>query len=187
MSFDAQYKARAAEAAAVSVRDAEPSEHHAIRGVLELAYRQFASGLPPAIYEGYIADVLDLDARARAGQLLVAEQAGQIVGTVTFYQEARAQGFGWPPGWAGLRALGVDPAARGHGVGRLLMEACLDRARRAGATVLCLHTAEIMAEAVSLYEAMGFRRVPSLDFDAGRQLRKDGERPITVIAYRLDL
>jgi hypothetical protein len=69
------------------------------------------------------------------------------------------------------------------------MEACRDRARAAGAAVLCLHTAAFMTAAVVLYEAMGFRRVPSFDFDAARflDLDMDGERPIPVIAYRLDL
>ena len=139
-SFHAKRNARAAEeaaavdeGAAISVRDAEPEEHEAIRGLLEAAYRQFASAMPAAIYDRYIADILDLEPRVRAGSLLVAERAGRLLGTVTFYEEASAQGVGWPPGWAGLRALGVDPAVRGRGVGRSLMEACLDRAPRASA------------------------------------------------------
>jgi GNAT superfamily N-acetyltransferase len=175
---------------ALSVREAEAAEHRAVRGVLEAAYRQFDAVLPPAAFERYLADLLDLGARSDASRLLVAEQAGRIVGTVTFFEDARNEGdLGWPAGWAGLRALGVDPAARGRGIGRVLMEACRDRARAAGATVLCLHTAEFMTAAVALYEAMGFRRVPSFDFDAATFLDLDmrGERPIPVIAYRLDL
>ena len=193
-SFNAKPNARGAkeaaiadEGAAVSVRGAEPEEHEAIRVLLEAAYRQFASAIPQAIYEPYIADILDLEPRVRAGSLLVAEQAGRLLGTVTFYEQSNAQGVGWPPGWAGVRALGVDTAARGRGIGRLLMEACLDRARRAGAAVLGLHTAEIMTAAVALYEHMGFRRAPTFDFDAPASHRVEGERPITVIAYRLDL
>jgi GNAT superfamily N-acetyltransferase len=175
---------------AVSVREAAAAEHQAVRGVLAAAYRQFDAVLPPAAFEGYLADLLDLGARSDASRLLVAEQAGRIVGTVTFFEDARDEGaFGWPAGWSGLRALGVDPSARRRGIGRLLMEACRDRARAAGATVLCLHTAAFMTAAVVLYEAMGFRRVPSFDFDAARflDLGMDGERPIPVIAYRLDL
>jgi GNAT superfamily N-acetyltransferase len=175
---------------AVAVREAEAAEHRAVRGVLAAAYRQFDAVLPPAMFECYLADLLDLDARSDTSRLLVAEQAGRIVGTVTFFEDARNEGdFGWPTGWAGLRALAVDPAARGRGIGRVLMEACRDRARAAGATVLCLHTAEFMTAAVVLYEAMGFRRVPSFDFDVARFLDPDldGGRSVQVIAYRLDL
>ena len=175
---------------AVSVREAQASDRQAVHDVLAAAYRQFDAVLPPAAFERYLADLLDLDARSQDGRVLVAEQAGRVVGTVTFFEDARAEGaFGWPAGWAGLRALGVDPAARGQGIGRALMEACRRRARGAGAAVLCLHTAEFMTAAVLLYEAMGFRRAPSFDFDAARflDLNLDGERPIPVIAYRLDL
>ena len=86
-----------------------------------------------------------------------------------------------------MRALGVDPAVRGRGVGKTLMRDCLERARAAGAAVLCLHTAEFMTTAVAMYLAMGFRRVPAFDFDAVSHLRLDGVGPVRVIAFRLDL
>jgi predicted N-acetyltransferase YhbS len=118
------------------------------------------------------------------GRLLVAEHDRRVVGTVTFYEDAAAEGLGWPPGWAGLRALGVEPAARGLGAGRALMDACLDRAEAARAPVLCLHTAAFMTAAVAIYEAMGFRRAPAFDFDVPAG---GGAPPVGILAYRLDL
>lgn len=171
---------------ALSVRDARPADHPAVRGVLLAAYQEYASVLPPAAFDRYLADLLDLDARGRTGRLLVAERDRRVKGTVTFYDDAAAEGVGWPSGWAGLRALGVDPAARRLGIGHALMQACLERARAAGAAVLCLHTAEFMTAAVAMYLGMGFRRVPSFDFDAASHLSV-GVRPIRVIAFRLDL
>ncbi len=44
------------------------------------------------------------------------------------------------------------------------MDECLHRARAAGAPALALHTADIMAVAMRLYERMGFVRAPELDF-----------------------
>ena len=171
----------------LTVRDAQPSDHPAMHDVLLAAYREYAAALPPAVFDGYLADILDLDGRARTGRLLVAEHDHRVVGTVTWYDDAAAEGIGWPTGWAGVRALGVDPAVRGRGVGRTLMRDCLERARAAGAAVLCLHTAEFMTAAVAMYLAMGFRRVPAFDFDAARFLRLDGVPPVRVIAFRLDL
>ena len=43
-----------------------------------------------------------------------------LLGTVTFFPDAASEGLGLPKGWAGLRALAVDPAARGCGLGRRL-------------------------------------------------------------------
>jgi ribosomal protein S18 acetylase RimI-like enzyme len=172
---------------AVRLRDARPSDRRAVRGVLLAAYREYAAVLPPAIFGRYLQDLLDLDARAGAARLIVAEHAGRVVGTVTFYDDAAAEGLGWPSGWSGVRALGVDPDARGLGVGRALMQTCLRRAQAAGADVVCLHSAAFMTAAVGLYEAMGFRRDPAHDFEIVERLGLDGLRPIPIHAYRLDL
>jgi GNAT superfamily N-acetyltransferase len=169
------------------VREATASDRRAVRAVLLAAYREYAASLPPAVFGPYLADILDLDAREDAGRLLVAERAGRVVGAVTWYGDAAAEGLGWPSGWAGLRALGVDPAARGHGVGRALVEACRRRALAAGAPALCLHTAGFMTAAVALYEAMGFRRDPAFDFEVAGHLRVGGIQPVRILAYRLDL
>jgi putative SOS response-associated peptidase YedK len=48
------------------------------------------------------------------------------------------------PDWPIVRMLVVDPAARGRGVGRALMDECCRRARRDGSRVLALHTSPIM-------------------------------------------
>jgi GNAT superfamily N-acetyltransferase len=172
---------------AVRVREAHRSDRRAVRGVLLAAYSEYATALPPAVFGPYLADILDLDARAGAGRLLVAEHGSRLVGTVTFYEDAAAEGVGWPAGWAGLRALGVNPAVRRLGVGRALLDACLERARAARAPVLGLHTAAFMPAAVAMYEAMGFRRAPSFDFEATSHLRLQGTEPVRILAYRLDL
>jgi predicted N-acetyltransferase YhbS len=169
------------------VREANRSDHQAIREVIAAAYRQYATVLGPVVFDGYLADLLDLDSRAGDSRLLVAERAGRIVGTVTFFEDAAKEGLGWPSGWAGLRALAVDPAARGQGIGRQLMEACRDRARAAGAKVLCLHTASFMAAAVAIYEAMGFQRAPAFDFSPTGHLGVEVDTDVRVVAYRLDI
>jgi GNAT superfamily N-acetyltransferase len=139
------------------------------------------------VFGRYLTDILDVESRAGTGEVLVAEHGGRVVGTVTYYPDATDEGFGWPAGWAGLRALGVEPRARGLGIGRALLEACLERAVAAGAPVICLHTAEFMPAAVAIYEAAGFRRDPDNDFDAAGRLGLEGVRPVPILAYRLDL
>ena len=171
----------------VEVRDAGPSDLPAVRRVLLAAYQEYAAALPPAVFGRYLTDILDVEARTGAGEVLVAEPGGRVVGTVTFYPDASREELGWPAGWAGLRALGVEPRIRGLGIGRALLGTCLERARAAGAPVLCLHTAEFMAAAVAIYEAAGFRRDPAHDFDVTSRLDLAGVRPVPILAYRLDL
>jgi ribosomal protein S18 acetylase RimI-like enzyme len=55
-----------------------------------------------------------------------------------------------------LAELYVVPERRGHGLGRALMEAAIELARREGADTMDLGTAEDDRAARSLYESMGF-------------------------------
>jgi ribosomal protein S18 acetylase RimI-like enzyme len=55
-----------------------------------------------------------------------------------------------------LEELYVVPDRRGQGLGRALMEAAMDRARREGATRMELGTAEEDRAARALYESLGF-------------------------------
>ncbi len=82
---------------------------------------------------------------------------------------ARAGAAGPPVGGVGLRAvdartgqvrrLWVDPARRGRGIGRALMEALEDAARDLGLPDLQLATGDRQPEAVALYEATGWERL----------------------------
>ena len=135
------------------------------------------------IFSPYLADVLDLDKHARHGRQLVVEAEGQIRGFGAFYPDVSVQGFGWPPGWAGGRALAVHPDARGHGVARALLAACERLARDCGAPVFGFHTASFMTGAIALYERLGYRRAPEFDFDMAARYSRFGAAPIMSIAY----
>jgi ribosomal protein S18 acetylase RimI-like enzyme len=55
-----------------------------------------------------------------------------------------------------LAELYVAPGQRGHGLGRALMEAAIEHARRAGADYMDLGTGEDDVAARALYESLGF-------------------------------
>jgi GNAT superfamily N-acetyltransferase len=63
------------------------------------------------------------------------------------------------PGVADLRALIVDPGARRRGIGRLLIERCVEFARAAGYRRMELGTTSDLVDARRLYDAAGFELV----------------------------
>jgi len=97
---------------------------------------------------------------------IVAERNGTIIGSVLLYPplaKAYAEAIA-SAGWPEVRLLAVAPVARGQRVGTALMDECEQRARRVGATMLGLHTMDMMQAAVHMYEHRGFERAPELDF-----------------------
>jgi len=148
------------------IRPATADDISDIRAVLARANASFKGQVADPLFESYIVSVLDVERRAEEGDLLAAELDGRIVGTVTFYRDASDEGMPvrFPPRTSGLRATAVDPEVRGQGIGRALVEACIERASAERASAIGLHTATFMTAAIGLYERAGFRRAPELDF-----------------------
>ena len=127
----------------------------------------------------YVNTLRDAADRATEADLLVAELDGEIVGSVTYCSPESAYAEIAKPNEAEFRMLSVMAAARGKGVGRLLVQECIDKAVRSGYSILRLSTQRNMQAAHRIYEGMGFARTPDLDWSPvpGVQL----------IAYALEL
>lgn len=165
----------------LTVRPVRLEERATAAALVERAYAEYASRMAPDAWAGLHEAVRAALAHAGAAEWLVADREGEIVGSVFLYPPA-IDAYGGLTGrapWPELRLLAVAPEARGAGVGRALMDACVARARAMGADALGLHTSESMAVARRLYGTMGFVREPAYDFrPGGAEL---------VEAYRLDI
>jgi DNA-binding MarR family transcriptional regulator/N-acetylglutamate synthase-like GNAT family acetyltransferase len=89
----------------------------------------------------------------------IAEVDGEPVGTIMLVDAGDRI--------AKLRLLLVEPHARGHGIGRKLVEECVRFAREAGYRRITLWTQSILTEARKIYQGSGFTKVaekPHRDF-----------------------
>ena len=86
---------------------------------------------------------------APTGAFILAEDAGQYVACIGLRQFSEGIGE--------IKRLYVAPAARGRGLGRLLVERIIADARQIGYGSLLLDTLPFMKEAQSLYLALGFK------------------------------
>ncbi|MCX2930269.1 GNAT family N-acetyltransferase [Mycobacterium sp. CVI_P3] len=91
--------------------------------------------------------------RLRDHAQFVAVLAGRPVGMVAAYQQSEEVAY--------LYSLWLDPAARGRGLGRRLVAAALDWARRRRVRTVTLRMAPDNVAARAVYEGLGFTEVPT--------------------------
>ena len=165
----------------VVVRDARPADAAAVEALTLAAYSEYERIMEPGAWRGLDGAVRAALASGVPAERIVAERGGRVIGSVMLFppRADAYSGLAARATWPELRLLAVAREARGLGVGRLLVDECVRRARLAGAREIGLHTSASMRAARALYEAMGFVRAPELDF------RPDGAE--LVEAFRLPL
>ncbi len=133
-------------------RAATPNDAHAIRLLID---EYVADGTLLPRTETYIAQ--------NAHHFIVAEEGGRLVGCVHLDEYA--------PSLAEVRSLAVDPSMRGSGVGRALVQATEQLARRRDcATLFAVSNDE------AFFQRFGFvaRHIPELDRERSEVSRYKG-------------
>ncbi|MGP0075461.1 MAG: GNAT family N-acetyltransferase [Bryobacteraceae bacterium] len=88
---------------------------------------------------------------AGGGVLLLAIHKEEPAGTIALRRLDGTSGE--------VKRLYLRPQFRGHGLGRRLLQAVIERARAHGYESLYADTLPVMTDALSLYERLGFERV----------------------------
>ncbi|WP_309092927.1 GNAT family N-acetyltransferase [Phenylobacterium sp.] len=96
----------------------------------------------------------------KGGRIFMALKDGEPVGCVALIRMA--------DGGYEVAKMTVTEAARGSGLGKRLMERCIEAAREAGAPRLYLETNSSLAPALALYRAMGFRDLAPAETEYAR-------------------
>lgn len=96
-----------------------------------------------AVLDDPVGKILD-----HGGHIFMAESGGEAIGCVALIPMA--------DGGLEVAKMTVSEAARGTGLGRLLMQACIDKGAEVGAPRLYLETNSSLGPALGLYRAAGF-------------------------------
>lgn len=166
------------------IRNAKVSEFKSLGALLVEVYSKL-EGFPkadaqPEYYE-MLANIGELAAQPHT-ELLVAVANDKLLGGVVYFSDMLYYGAGGTAkkqkNASGFRLLAVAPDARGLGVGKQLIHACIDKAKAHQHKEVLIHSTKSMQVAWGMYERIGFERAADLDFLQGN---------LEVFGFRLPL
>ncbi len=144
------------------------------------AYSEYVNDLPVNHWNALKKAISSNVDEQEGVELIVATVLGKIVGSVALFPakinayEDYIDELDYPE----IRMLAVDSECRGQGIASALILECINRTKEKGFDAVGLHTGEFMKNAISLYERIGFKRLPKFDFEPAN----DG---IIVRAYQM--
>jgi putative acetyltransferase len=144
----------------VLVTPDSPAQHDATRAI----FRDYAAGLGVDLcFQNFDAELATLPGEYAPprGSLQLALVNGEVAGCGA----CRPIGDVDYANACEMKRLYVRPAFRGLGLGRLIAQALMDQALRAGYSVMLLDTLDDMEAARSLYTALGFEEIPPYYFN----------------------
>lgn len=164
----------------IQIREATELDREAIQNLMLEAYQQYETILPGDKWEPYRESIKASVYGEGPAARIIALIDGEIVGSVQLFLSSETA-YGAPELGINspiIRLLAVSPTARGKGIATELIKESVRHTISLGATVLHLHTSDMMASAVKLYERLGFERAFDKDIMNGETLVK---------SYRLQL
>ena len=157
-----------------AVRNARLEEHLKIGGLMVDVYSQL-EGFPketeqPGYYQ-MLKNIGTLTTNPETELLIAISSEAQIAGAVVYFGDMKYYGSGGTAtsesNSAGFRFLAVDPKVRRQGIGNLLIEECIRKARESHRTQMIIHSTKAMQTAWKIYLNLGFKESEDLDFLQG--------------------
>lgn len=140
---------------AVSYRNIEKRDNKEIADLIRTVFREFKIDRPGTVYFDPTTDNLFELFRAQGSVYWIAEENSVMAGGCGIYPTP-----GLPKGCAELVKFYLLPQWRNKGIGRTLMEKCIESARQMGYNQLYLESLPELSKAVSMYIKSGFRHIP---------------------------
>ena len=133
----------------LTIRLAGPADAEAIAATLRGGFAEFEPLYTPAAFSATTPTAATIAQRFAEGPSWVAEQDGEIVGTVSAVSRSTD---------LYVRSMAVSPEARGRAVGARLMDAVETFAVANGHRRIVLNSTPFLLAALRLYEGRGYAR-----------------------------
>lgn len=134
------------------IREIESKDNAAIAHVIRDTLMEFGVARPGTVYYDEETDRLSEIFNVPRGTYFIAEQDGGVIGGAGIYP---TDGLGETT--CELVKMYLLPTARGKGIGKALMNKCIDFAKTNGYKQIYLETMPELSNAITLYEKFDFK------------------------------
>ena len=135
----------------ILIRTIQPTDNLHLAVIIRNALAEFGANKPGTVFYDPTTDDLFNLFQQPGSIYYVAEQDGTIIGGAGIYPSN-----GLPQGTCELVKMYLTPQSRGKGLGKQMIEKCLDFAADAGYQQVYIETMPELRKAVSVYEKLGF-------------------------------
>jgi putative acetyltransferase len=139
---------------ATILRSIQPADNASLAKIVRESLTEFGANKPGTVYYDDTTDHLFELFQQQGSAYFVTEWNHEIMGGGGIFPSA-----GLPDGTCELVKMYLKNKARGKGIGRLLIEKCIDTAKQKGYTAMYIETMPELKQAVSLYEKFGFKQL----------------------------
>ena len=136
----------------VTIRTIQPADNPALAIIIRNALAEFGANKPGTVYYDATTDALYELFRQPGSIYYVAEVNGELIGGAGIFPSP-----GLPDGTCELVKMYLSPAARGKGIGKMLIDKALEFAGEAGYRNVYIETMPELRKAMSVYEKFGFK------------------------------
>jgi putative acetyltransferase len=138
----------------LSIRPIRPEDNPALAAIIRDTFREFGLAKPGTAFYDKALDDMYASFQLPGSRYHVGFVDGHIAGGAGIYPSA-----GLPPTVCELVKMYLIPSVRGIGLGSLLIDECLDTARRLGYRQVYIETMPEFGKAISVYEKRGFHHL----------------------------
>ncbi len=145
----------------IIIRTIEPTDNAILASIIRTSLEEFNANKPDTVYFDETTDNLyQLFSSTDKSIYFVAEKNGKILGGGGIFPTENL-----PEGFCELVKMYLTKNARGKGLGRKMLEHCLQAAKDLGYTTVYLESMPELSTALKVYEKLGFEYI---NFSLGR-------------------
>lgn len=139
---------------AITYREINEGDNQELAELIRTVLREFKVDKPGTVYTDPTTDHLSEVFKVEQSAYWIAEEEGKIIGGCGIYPTS-----GLPEGCAELVKLYTSAAARGRGIGKMLMQKSISSAQQFGYHQIYLESFPELSTAVAMYEKAGFKKL----------------------------